>query len=296
MIAFLKKPYPYLGELKKDLTGNVLVGLFIALFLIVFQPFGINGWETENKILKLAGFGAISALVPTIVSAGSYLLLPSSFKEEKWTVGMEIAVILVVLFFIALFNLLYGRLLGVAVISLQNFISALTVTCLIGVFPVSFHVFRKHNRLLKRNLAESLQLTQSLKQSAGGQKSAGQNVFSSSSVVVLTAENEKDKMEISLEQLHYIESADNYSCIVSFDGKQRKKEMIRSSLKRLESQISQTQLIRCHRTFIVNVEKVNKVEGNAAGYKLYLHSGDVVPVSRNYIQVIKERIVVPKDL
>jgi DNA-binding LytR/AlgR family response regulator len=59
--------------------------------------------------------------------------------------------------------------------------------------------------------------------------------------------------------------------------------MIRSSLKRMEAQVQVPHIKRCHRAFMVNLSKVTKVEGNAAGYSLSFSESDTqVPVSRNY--------------
>jgi DNA-binding LytR/AlgR family response regulator len=110
--------------------------------------------------------------------------------------------------------------------------------------------------------------------------------------IILIAENEKDKFKLKINQLLYIESADNYSNVVYFgEAGQRKKELIRSSLKRLEGQLNNENIIRCHRTFIVNLINVKIVGGNAAGYKLYFDTSDeTIPVSRNYIPIVGEKL------
>lgn len=39
---------------------------------------------------------------------------------------------------------------------------------------------------------------------------------------------------------------------------------------------------RCHRTYIVNLQKVKHISGNAQGYKLHLENIDtLIPVSRS---------------
>ncbi|RYZ20584.1 MAG: LytTR family transcriptional regulator, partial [Sphingobacteriales bacterium] len=82
----------------------------------------------------------------------------------------------------------------------------------------------------------------------------------------------------------YIESSDNYSTVVYLKNNQPVKTLLRSSLSRLETQLSgNAVLVRCHRSFIVNLENVEKVTGNAQGYKLHLHEGNFqIPVARKY--------------
>ena len=109
--------------------------------------------------------------------------------------------------------------------------------------------------------------------------------------LVFIAENEKDKTELFPDQLLYIESADNYSNIVFTEEAKVKKQLIRSSLKRMESQIKDENILRCHRTFIVNLKNVKNIEGNAAGYKLsFDQDGYFVPVSRSFGTKILEKL------
>jgi DNA-binding LytR/AlgR family response regulator len=45
--------------------------------------------------------------------------------------------------------------------------------------------------------------------------------------------------------------------------------------------------VKCHRSCIVNLDKVVKVSGNAQGFKLHLKETDfVVPVARKYSEVV----------
>jgi DNA-binding LytR/AlgR family response regulator len=47
--------------------------------------------------------------------------------------------------------------------------------------------------------------------------------------------------------------------------------------------------VRCHRTYIVNTDKIYSVTGNAQGYRLSLHdTQEEIPVSRTYLHVIKD--------
>lgn len=81
----------------------------------------------------------------------------------------------------------------------------------------------------------------------------------------------------------FIQSSDNYSNIVWQEDSQNKKTLIRSSMKRLEEQIPVSFIIRCHRSFIVNLSRVYSVSGNANGYRLYLKNhAEPIPVTRRF--------------
>ncbi|MCC6372518.1 MAG: LytTR family transcriptional regulator [Bacteroidia bacterium] len=307
MFSFLKKPYPFLGEIKRDVISNLMVGAFVALFLIVLQPFQISVWETNYKVLKLLGFGFISFLMPTLLNLLINVLDKSGRLEEKWNILFEILSVLSVLFLITVGNLFYGKLLGIIPFGIQAFFIIFFITCIVGVFPITVHVMLKHNKLLKINLDNSIRVNAKLKHlheqllAQQSQKTAEEPKPApepekpvepiSKNEQILLAENEKDRITFNTENLRYIESADNYSTLVSFENSTRKKQLIRSSLKRIESQLTDEFIVRCHRTYIVNLRQVKSAEGNAAGYTLSFYDvEETIPVSRNYVSVVNEKL------
>lgn len=300
VFSFLNKSYPYTGNLKRRLLYNILIGCFISLFLVVFKPFGLNLWVTDYKILKLAGFGLVSFLIPSLVASLMLIITPKKILEDQWKVWKEILLVVIVIALIAFGNLAYMAIWDITSITLSGYANILLATCLIGIFPVTGFVVLKYNQLLKINLAQAKMVNEALHRhvSPHAPAKAIDEVngslpvnTSATNMLVLVAENGKDKIELSTEQVLYIESADNYSDIIYKEGKERKKQLIRSSLKRMEAQISDANIIRCHRTFIVNLGKVKSIEGNAAGYRLYLYdTDDVVPVSRNYGSSVVEKL------
>jgi DNA-binding LytR/AlgR family response regulator len=101
--------------------------------------------------------------------------------------------------------------------------------------------------------------------------------------LTLIADNEKDVLSFLVADLLFIESSDNYCTIVYLKNGQPAKPLLRSSLSRLESQINAFNIVRCHRSFVVNLDRVERITGNAQGYKLHLLSGQFqVPVARKY--------------
>ncbi len=298
ILSFLNKPFPRSEINRRSVITNFFVGCFVALFLIVFEPFDISQWQTDMKALKLSGFGMVSFIIPIIVSTLIIQIIQKKNIEDNWTIGKEIVVILSILLCIAIGNMLYGKLFNMMPFSLNGFLFAFASVILIGIFPVTLHVLRKHNKLLKINLEKAVSVNQYLHpteiKTDNDLKVPDEvplpnmpdNIADEIKVIpklIFIAENEKDKIELIADQLLYIESADNYSNIVFIENEKIKKQLIRSSLKRIELQLNSDLIVRCHRTFIVNLKNVKNVEGNAAGYKLSFGIENCfVPVSRNY--------------
>lgn len=103
--------------------------------------------------------------------------------------------------------------------------------------------------------------------------------------ITLFGEDGTMKLSISLMNLFYIESDDNYIKVWYADaGGGVKQYMLRCRLKTVEESFSGSPLVRCHRKYIVNLLRVSVISREKDGYyvKLDLSSVDPIPVSKTY--------------
>ena len=269
----------------------------MAFFLIVFQPYGISLWQTDGKILKLFGFGFVSFICPLVFRFIFTSVLKNRNIEETWVVWKEILGLLSVICFIAFGNLFYGNLIKISHFNFQELSLALAATFLLAIFPITANVAIKYNRFLALNQkdaelmeAEVLHFQNKVETESSIKKE--HNEIINNGLLVLIAENEKDKIEIVAEELLFIESADNYSNIIFYRNNKVNKQLLRGSLKRIESQITFPFIVRCHRSYIVNLKLINHIKGNAQGYRIdfKIDQIDSIPVSRNYSKALFERL------
>ena len=68
--------------------------------------------------------------------------------------------------------------------------------------------------------------------------------------------DEKGEMRLSIrrENLVLIESADNYVCVYYLNGDVTKKSMIRNTLGRVAEHLQGTRIVRCHRSYMINLD------------------------------------------
>lgn len=100
------------------------------------------------------------------------------------------------------------------------------------------------------------------------------------------------KFSIKQENLYYIESDDNYIQVWYMDRSgELKQYMLRCRLKTIEDSFVDSDLLRCHRKYIVNMSKVRvlKAEKDAYYIDLDLDSLDPIPVSKTYEEAILSR-------
>jgi hypothetical protein len=285
MFFTLKQPYPFETEVTKSLKANAALGIFVALFLLVFQPFQINLWETEYKVLKIAGYGMVTFLVPTLLFLGLKFFLSLEKIEKSWTVGKEILFLTLYILGIAVGNTFFSAYLGIVKISPKVFLGFVPIVVCVGIFPVTARVLIYYQWYKEKNKKGALILESEMKVYNTEELQSYKPITNE---ILFLAENEKDAITLPSENIIYLESLDNYSKIVFINQKNEIQHVVlRGSLKRFESQISTTFLQRCHRSFIANLHRVDKVTGNAQGYKLIFKKENLeIPVSRNYGQVI----------
>lgn len=294
MRQLLFQPYPLTFNKKQKILIAILAGIFVTFFLGIFQPFGLHSWPGSFKWIVLAGYGMITTLSMVIWEL-AHIYFFHRKGEEKWRVWMEMLSILLLVTAIGFGNWLYGTFLGFSALNSSSLWNYMRMTYLIGIFPSVLIPLINYIQKLKRHTQKSNQLNQQLKApKAAKEKSDGPDI------IILEAENEKDTFSCLPENLYSISTADNYAtiCFLNPASQKLQKQLIRSSLNRLEGQLKQEQIQRCHRSFIVNLALIESVSGNSQGYQLlFPHDHPPIPLSRKYapkvLKWLEESFVIP---
>ena len=293
MLKLFNQPYPTEESVTRRLVKACAVGAFVGLFLLIFQPFNLNEWQTDNKPVKILGFGVVTALV----MLANYFLLPALspryFSDDRWTVGKGIVRVLGFVMVIAVGNLLYISWLLATPLTVAGLAWAMGVTFLLAVFPITGLILLDYIRQLKKYSQGASVFPVHVSAPAhlpdeNGETAADTRLTNEArTVLTLVADNEKETLIVPANELLFIESSDNYCTVIYRKNDQTAKPLLRSSLARLEKQIAQPRIVRCHRSFVVNLDRVERVTGNAQGYKLHLADGQFqIPVARQYNETL----------
>ncbi|MFY0673123.1 MAG: LytTR family transcriptional regulator DNA-binding domain-containing protein [Bacteroidia bacterium] len=270
---FLKKPYPLETNLKKLLSQAFLFGLFVFVFLYGFKPFGLN--ELKNGLFEASlGFGGVTIIFQGFLPIFLRKIFPSFFNEEKWTLGRNLALTMVIVIAVVFGNFYWAYLNGFTSFSATGLFTFLGYTFAVGVFPLSFLMLFEQNRLTKKYLSESASINEQL--------AADEQPEKHEEKLVLKCEDGSEAITISEDAFYYCKSADNYIELIYETEGEVKKELFRNSLKNLELLLAEfNDLKRVHRSYIVNLNKVKSVDGNARGLKLKLNNDlPEIPISR----------------
>lgn len=110
--------------------------------------------------------------------------------------------------------------------------------------------------------------------------------------ITLFGEDGVMRLSISLMNLYYIESDDNYIKVWYSDSAGEVKQyMLRCRLKTVEESFAGSPLVRCHRKYIVNLLRASVISREKEGYyiKLDLSSAEPIPVSKTYEEHVLSR-------
>lgn len=117
---------------------------------------------------------------------------------------------------------------------------------------------------------------------------ANEEVAQQKAYILLYDEHNEMRLSVKREDLIMIESADNYVCVWYINNDQIKKVLIRNTMKRVASQLSKCSVQRCHRSYMINMDRVKVLRRDKEGVFIEFGIEGVpdVPISRTYIDNI----------
>lgn len=250
--------------------------------MLLFQPFGLSAYKSSYKAVVLLGYGGITFASLAI----NLFVVTHVFRKwfSVWTVGKEIVWLWWIIFTIGTGNYFYSSVNFSMFAGVKGFMMFQLLTLIIGVFPVITLILISYNIKLSLNLKTAAQVNDLL--------IVKPNRAQVEQLVVLVADNGKDKLEVELSDLIYIESLGNYIQVSYYKEKKIAKMLLRGTIRRMEEETQQhPQLVKCHRAFIVNLDYVERVKGNSQELRIVLKKVDgEIPVSRNNALKIKNAL------
>lgn len=221
-----------------------------------------------------------------LLNVAAVPLMPRFFSEDKWTIGRELGWTVVNVFFIGLANAIYTAFIGASDFSLEAIISFEIYTLSLGVFPAAMAIVLNEARLKHQFEKETNEINANF-------SSTTKEVKAATKLITIDSENVGETFTLDAEDLMYIKAADNYAEVYYLEKEVFTRKVIRNTLKNLESVLDHEQILRCHKSYLVNLHRVEQVTGNAQGYQLHLKSCDEsIPVSRQLNSIIKQRLAV----
>ncbi|TKC06984.1 LytTR family DNA-binding domain-containing protein [Pedobacter frigoris] len=266
----LDRRFPLLNTGREKTLFILMCAIFSFFFIYTFVPFNFNTWYDMDRMSLL------NIIIAFSLSAGLTLVF-TQFCLRKWfhlnvfSCGQYFLWFIGEIMFLSVITTFIDWLLNNhPAISVDYYLLTFKYTLLIAIIPYVLG-------LLILFAAQQYQLASSLSMKIKA------NV---SSLEALPIEDEKGKLILSLQpqNILFFKSEDNYVDVYYLIGNTVKRELIRTTLKKIEEKCQHHDLIRIHRSYTINARNISTSKKTVKGYILQFdHIPELeIPVSASH--------------
>lgn len=270
-----KRKLDLLNSRKNKWMVIVFVTIFIPVFLLIFQPFGVNNFDPTYRIrwpffIGSVLFGLMSGFT---VAVYEFWLAPWLFKNYSWQSFLKRMAVCMVLLASTIF-LLYNVLGGFHDWRLVSYFEFIGNISLMGSIPMVIILLYLEYRKVRSDFESA-------------QRNAGRTV-GLNQLLCLSSDQGNEQLSILPEYLLYIEAQGNYVFVYHLENGEIRKSLLRTTMKKLEKKLRPYGIMRCHRSFLVNTQQITKISGNTHQRQLHLPGlSESLPVSRSYLSAFE---------
>ena len=276
-----------INSLRDEVGRLFIISFGVFLFILFFQPFPLDTLDYNSRLLYVTGFGLIiffSAIIALIILPAA---IPKWFDiKNEWENGPPLQLSLVLLIITVTAFLFYIRWVGQVNLSLYIMFKAF----LVGLLPLVALTSMYKNKSMEREIEvlqdQNRQYISKMREYENDAREEEIDIFT---------DYKEGKLKLKVKDIILFRSADNYIEVYFLKNETIEKRLIRSTLKNIELQLAKfSDLIRFHRTGIVNKTYVEKLVRDYNGYSLKIkYLEEKIPVSRHNLKLVKEALLTP---
>lgn len=284
MFENLNQPYPFNNNFKHNLRTIAFVCMGFMLITLYFQPFGINFLASPKDGYFVLIIGLVSAanfFFNTLFLPG---LFPKIFETERWTVRKEMIWNIWMFAILVLGFTLTAKVFRISGMESLTFFRSAALALL----PLVLFNLSNYNNSLKSKVAQVIDSGRHWL----AEERKGIHTIPASEQIRIESDNGKEVFEQDLKNIILIQSASNYIEIFYRESAVVRKQMIRQTLSKVESQLSGFHNIKkCHRCCIVNINQVSRLTGISPNYTLEANGLDFrIPIARQNVTKFRKLI------
>jgi DNA-binding LytR/AlgR family response regulator len=272
-----QKPIPsYLNEKQNIIRLILFTSLFALVFINAYSPFGADRWYNLTR-LEFFTYSSLTILLGVLVVVISRIIMYHFCKRHSLNIWQYLIWIFAEIFSMAVAYAMFEKLfLKDARIFSDLVKNSSRNTALVLLLPYSVLWLYFSWRDKKEQIERLADYPPSLE--------------STRNMIPFYDDKGILKFSIKKENLLYLESAENYVNICYLNKGKVSKYLLRDTLKKIEENFSGTEIIRCHRSYMVNFEKVKVIRKDRDGLKLEFDNPSVtdIPVSKTYINTVMQ--------
>jgi len=275
MPDFQKPIAPYLFEKRNIINLILFTALFALVFINIYSPFGADKWFNLTRF-QFFTYSSLVILTGVLVVVVSRIIMYQVCKRRIINLGQFLMWIAAEVLAMALFYSLFEKFVlndirdftHLVKMSARNTALVLLLPYSVAWLYLSWHDKKEQIRILAEGLSTD--------------PTPGMIPFYDDKSVL--------KLSVKKESLLYLEATENYITVCYLNKGKVSKYLLRATMKRMEESFAGTGIIRCHRSYMVNFEKVKVIRRDKDNLKLELDHPDVtdIPLSKTYLQNVMQ--------
>lgn len=273
----IQKPIaPYLIEKKNIVRIIIFTALFALVFINIYSPFGADKWFNLTK-LQFFTYSSLVILTGVMVVVISRIIMYFVYRKRTINYVHFIIWIGAEILSMASFYALFQKF---ALNDAREFLDLVRLsarnTALVLLLPYSISWLYLSWRDKKEMIDRMGEIT-----SVTGSEKEMIPFYDDRSVL---------KFSVRKENLLFLESTENYISICYLNNGKITKYLLRDTMKRMEEKFAGSDIIRCHRSYMVNFGKIKVIRKEKDGLKLDFGDAQLpdIPVSRTYVANVME--------
>ena len=280
--SFLFKPFPQNFIIRSPFRGAAILAIFNFLFLLLYRPLSAHGniflsYEAAMAVYSSIGAFSVWGIIQILKSKTHFLTL------HDWTFLKELTTIVILLAGMGIAVYLTGFISEPPANrwNWNTFLDSFKNAFLTGILPFAYFT--------GINLRYLFPAGAHIEQELPPPPSPGKKP---EKLIQMTSKLKKESLSFYPSEFIYAVSDANYIDFYLLKEGRVIKKTIRNSMNNVMHQFSEfPYVMRTHRAFIVNLNKIRKKKGNALGYQLTLEGiEETIPVSRQNIAGFDETL------
>jgi len=232
--------FNFTNNRKYKLVLAIASSLFSFLFLLFFQPFGINNYRPDEKItliftLAMFAFGVLIFFGFIFCE----FFLKSKHVTKNGIVSLVLWLIFEIIFICSISFLFYNYSGNFHDFYWSSYVKHIFEMGSILILPVFGTLFYFKYSTVVKNYEQIL--------------SVSKENTKLDEIVLVSGEYKKDQIALNLNNIVYVQSEDNYASLNYLENNQLKRYLIRSTLTSLNKKLNSEYIVRCNRSTLVNL-------------------------------------------
>ena len=229
------------------LESVAFVSLFSVLFMVVYQPFSVTTWFGFGSWRTFAITAMFYAIAVSTLFVSKFILI---YYQKKYRCSAKTFIVWSLAEFLTI-AIEYWALTQTFGMSSTHTTFRLVVKilfCVAFILAIPYTIITIYAAY--RSKKEELELFKL--------NHKRENINSNERLIKLSDSSGKSKISVNQNSIFYIESQDNYvQVFYELDGKLTS-YLLRLSTQKMEEYLTDTSIVRCHRSYLVNTAKIVK--------------------------------------